>query len=73
MPQDRPWDVRLIERMQRRRQEGPVTRGDVVWLASLTAVVAALSAVMGLGWWPPVGGGLVALVTGLWQRRSRGA
>lgn len=76
MQRDPPWDARLVAWMQdNARHKGakprprPLTRREVVQIAAFVAVLGTIGAIIGIGWWPAVGGGLVGLGVRLWESR----
>jgi Flp pilus assembly protein TadB len=51
MQEKRPWDARLIERMQRQRRDEPVRLGEVMFALALLVAIVVLSAVLGSLLW----------------------
>jgi hypothetical protein len=77
MQEKRPWDARLLERLQRegREWERPVGRKEVVFAATLVLVVVILSIALDTFLW--LGVGFALFYIGLlrarsWRTRRRG-
>jgi hypothetical protein len=74
MQEKRPWDARLIERMQRQRRDWdkPVWHGEVVFALALLVAIVVLSAVLGsLLWYAYVAAGFYFGQLGVRYARTR--